>query len=135
MNVIVCLDDKNGMMFNRRRQSRDRAVRARIAALTAGQVLRMAPCSAEQFGEEIPGVRVGDDFLENTGPGEYCFVENAPLAPWTEQIERLIVFRWNRVYPADVRLDLELPGAWHLARTEDFPGYSHEKITMEVYER
>ena len=25
MNLIVCLDDRNGMMFNGRRQSRDRA--------------------------------------------------------------------------------------------------------------
>lgn len=135
MNVIVCLDDKNGMMFNRRRQSRDRAVCARIAALTAGSVLRMAPYSAELFGPEIPDACIGDDFLENAGLGEYCFVENAPLAPWVERIERLTVFRWNRVYPADVRLDLELPGAWHLARTEDFPGHSHDRITMEVYER
>lgn len=135
MKVIVCLDDKNGMMFNRRRQSRDRAVCARIAALTAGRVLRMAPCSAGLFGEELPDVRVGDDFLEASGPGEFCFVENAPLAPWAERIETLIVFRWNRVYPADVRLDLALDGAWHLARTEEFPGHSHEKITMEVYER
>ena len=26
MRVIVCLDDRNGMLFNRRRQSRDRRV-------------------------------------------------------------------------------------------------------------
>ena len=26
MQVILCLDDRNGMMFNHRRQSRDRAV-------------------------------------------------------------------------------------------------------------
>ena len=26
MKLIVCLDDKNGMMFNKRRQSRDRVL-------------------------------------------------------------------------------------------------------------
>ncbi len=27
MKIIVCIDDKNGMMFNHRRQSKDREVR------------------------------------------------------------------------------------------------------------
>ena len=28
MNIIICLDDNNGMMFNKRRQSQDRILRA-----------------------------------------------------------------------------------------------------------
>lgn len=30
MNIIVCLDDKNGMMFNKRRQSQDKILRNSI---------------------------------------------------------------------------------------------------------
>ena len=30
MNIIVCLDDKNGMMFNKRRQSQDKLLRSDI---------------------------------------------------------------------------------------------------------
>lgn len=30
MNVIVCLDDKNGMLFNKRRQSQDKILRLNI---------------------------------------------------------------------------------------------------------
>ena len=33
MIVIACLDDNGGMMFNHRRQSQDRMLRAHIAAL------------------------------------------------------------------------------------------------------
>lgn len=135
MNVILCLDNKKGMMFNGRRQSRDRVVRERIARMAAGNVLRMNSYSAGQFREKLPNVRVSDSFMEESKAGEYCFVENTPLAPWVDQIEELTVFRWNRSYPADVRLDLELDGGWKLAKTEDFPGYSHDKITMEVYRR
>ena len=30
MNLIVCLEDKNGMMFNKRRLSQDKAIREDI---------------------------------------------------------------------------------------------------------
>ncbi len=33
MNVIVCLDDNNGMMFNKRRQSQDKILRDSIKEL------------------------------------------------------------------------------------------------------
>ena len=36
MIVIACLDDNGGMMFNHRRQSQDRVLRAHIAALVGG---------------------------------------------------------------------------------------------------
>jgi hypothetical protein len=59
-------------------------------------------------------------------------VECSALQPVEEKIEKLVVFRWNRQYPADQHLDLSLAG-WKLQQTEDFPGKSHEKITEEVY--
>ena len=34
MKLIICVDDNNGMMFNRRRQSKDREVRHDILAYT-----------------------------------------------------------------------------------------------------
>lgn len=39
MRLIVCLDDKNGMAFNHRRQSRDRIVTEKIEELAKGSVL------------------------------------------------------------------------------------------------
>lgn len=137
MIVIVCLDDKNGMMFNRRRQSQDRSLRERIIGMTAGKVLRMNQYSVGQFSlESSPCVVVSDSFLEEASEGEYCFVENGALAPYEKDIEMLIVFRWNCIYPSDVYLDLVLDdGLWRLTETEDFPGYSHGVITMEVYKK
>ena len=38
MTLIVCLDDKNGMAFNHRRQSQDRLLRRRVLEL-AGEAL------------------------------------------------------------------------------------------------
>ena len=39
MNIIVCLDDKNGMMFNKRRQSQDRVLRQRMLELAGEKKL------------------------------------------------------------------------------------------------
>lgn len=137
MIVIVCLDDKNGMMFNGRRQSQDRCLRERIVDMTAGKVLRMNQYSAGQFDlKSVSGVVVGEAFLEEAGDGEYCFVENEALMPYEQNIEMLIVFRWNRIYPSDLRFDLVLDaGVWKLNETEEFSGYSHDVITMEVYKK
>lgn len=135
MHIIVCLDDRNGMLFNNRRQSQDRRVRQRVGGLTAGSVLRMNGYSARQFEPEIiPHAQISDNFLMEAVPGDWCFVENQPLTPIEEQIESIIIFRWNRVYPADTRLDISLD-RWKLTESSEFPGYSHDKITMEVYRR
>ena len=83
-----------------------------------------------------PDLAVSDTFLRDAGNGDFCFVEDAALAPVEKRIEKLIIFKWNRTYPADRYFDLKLyEGAWHLALSSDFAGCSHERITMEVFER
>lgn len=135
MIVITCLDDRGGVMFNRRRQSQDRILRERIASMTAGGRLWMSRYSAGQFeGEALPNLTVDDDFLQKAAEGDYCFVEGAALAPFEARITGVILFRWNRTYPADSWFDLTLePGRWRLAERAEFAGHSHDVITMEVY--
>lgn len=135
MKAIVCLDEGGGMMFNHRRQSRDAAVRGRIAEAAAGALLRLDAYSARQFGGDLPvNARVSEDFLEEAGPADYCFVEDRDLTPYLDRVEELIVFRWNRDYPRDQVLPVDLSG-WRLAASEDFAGSSHERITQEVFVR
>lgn len=135
MILIVCLDDKNGMAFNRRRQSQDALARERILSLTGGAPLWMNTYSAKLFGE-VPGVQVDEDFLAKAGAGEYAFAEFPPLSPVAKNVERIIAIRWNRAYPADAKLDIPLKsGLWNLVESQDFPGSSHEKLTLEIYER
>ena len=57
MIAIVCLDDENGMLFNGRRQSRDRVVTERIALLAAGKKLWMNEYSAGLFAGMKPRYR------------------------------------------------------------------------------
>ena len=61
---------------------------------------------------------------------------NTPLLPWLDRLEGLVLYRWNRRYPADAWLDVRPgPPGWTLARREEFSGHSHERITKEVYTR
>ena len=137
MIVIQCVDNQNGTLFNSRRQSQDRLLRQRILTVSAGRRLWMNAYSRRQFQKHLPSgasILAAENFLEIAGPGDLCFVEGLPLLPWLERIEALVLYRWNRDYPADVYLDL-LPDAqgWSLISREDFPGSSHPSITEEVY--
>ena len=135
MIVIVCVDNNLGMMFNNRRQSRDIEVVKKIIEFTKGSSLWMNKYSYELF-EELDCNRINIDsgFLSETANGEYCFVENIDLEPYEKWVEKIIVFRWNTVYPSDHELDIDL-GSWQLLESSEFVGKSHEKITMEVYSK
>lgn len=133
MIAIVVLDDKNGMMFHQKRQSQDRILRAKILELSKDGQLWMNEYTKKQFEDSVQ-IRVGNDFLGEAGSGDYCFVEDEALLPWKEKIEKLIVFRWNRIYPSDMQFDLTIKEPeWILERKEEFAGYSHDVITMEEY--
>lgn len=134
MVVIVALDDRGGMMFNKRRQSKDRLLRERVLQLSEGKRLLMNSYTVKQFPSEakISQITVSEDFLSIALPGEYCFVENNCLSEYEQSIEKLIVYRWNRTYPSDMSLDLDL-SSWTLSSVTDFAGSSHEKISEEVY--
>lgn len=89
MIVIACLDDNGGMMFNHRRQSQDRVLRAHIAALVGGAMLWMNHYSAQQFdAESIQHLNVDDAFLQEAVQGDYCFVEDTALKSYERWIER-----------------------------------------------
>ena len=133
MYAIVCVDDNLGMLFNRRRQSQDRILREYLLELVNGRGFYMNAYSAKQF-DDFSQIQVSESFPEEAGKDDFCFVENLPLCSFADRIDGLILCRWNREYPADFFLDLDY-SAWHLEYTEEFPGSSHEKITVEVYKK
>lgn len=133
MYVIVCVDENLGMLFNRRRQSQDRILREYLLNLARGRGFYMNAYSAKQF-EDSSGIQVSEHFLEEAGKDDFCFVENLSLRDFADRIDGLILCKWNREYPADHCLDLDY-SSWTLQYTEEFPGASHEKITVEVFKK
>ena len=134
MKVIVCLDDCLGMMFNSRRQSRDRAVIADVLKMTEREGLYIGQCSEKLFCEYDGKYTVSDSMLDIAQRGEFCFVESERLSGYVDSIEEIIIYRWNRRYPADLYFDIDLESqGFSLAKREEFEGYSHEKITKEIF--
>ena len=128
MTLYVCLDDRNGMLFNNRRQSRDGAVLEDIRASVSGVL------TIDAFSEKLIAAAGLPYAVGEPAPGVQFFLENRPAAELLPMAEKIVIYRWNRVYPADLRFDGDLSG-FTLQSTEEFPGNSHEKITKEVYVR
>ncbi len=135
MTVILCVDDRGGLCFAGRRQSQDRYVRKDILALCQTKRLFMDHYSKGQFTEpEGALIEVADDFLDVLGEEDVCFLERQTPQPYLERASQLIVYRWNRHYPSTHSIKLP-PDGWIQTQEEEFCGYSHEKITKEVYQR
>ena len=132
MKLIVCVDKSNGMLFNNRRQSQDKVLREKLLSLVGEDRLFLNAYSARQF-ENNEKLTVCEDFLAMAGEDDFCFVENAEIP--ADKVDEIYLFQWNRDYPADVYFSLDLNSDYKKIKTEDFAGYSHEKITLEIYQK
>ena len=167
MTGIVCLDQEDGLLFNGRRQSRDRVVTEKILSMTEGKPLWMSAYSRRIFPENAP-VCVAEDLVgklaalaeparkdaeqvesaqkeperekaaqkesgQQSGEATFCLIEEAVNLE-NEMIDEWIVFRWKRVYPADVFLKFPADD-WEKELIETFAGYSHEEIDLERYRK
>ncbi|MBQ8351307.1 MAG: ribonuclease Z [Clostridia bacterium] len=135
MTVFVCLDDRGGMLFNHRRQSRDREQIADMWREVGTRRLLCAPYSQTLFAEGMRQPIFDEDFLSHAEAEDCCFVENKLLSSYVSSIDTLYVYKWNRTYPRDTILDIPLPGDFRLTEMVELAGYSHEMITRERYER
>lgn len=134
MKLIVCVDDKFGMLFGGRRQSKDCALRENMLELTQNSLLWMNAYTAAQFEDKADNIRIDEACLEKVGAEEYCFAENSDIVPYADRVRCVILYHWNRTYPSDSRFPIELfADRWHLESVTEFSGTSHETITREVY--
>lgn len=131
LTVYVCLDDRNGMLYNGRRQSRDSRVFEDIRR-ELRDVLLIDPFSEALCRRaEIPYC-----LLEGELPEEGQFFLEARNSRSALAADRIVIYRWGRHYPADVWWDLDLQAeGYRLTERRELPGSSHERICREVYER
>lgn len=133
MILIVCLDKNGGMMFNHRRQSRDRYVIQDLLNETSGRCIRINEYSHDLFKSASNDLYISDDFLDNAKDDDLCFIENINVAPYINKIERIIVYRWDKKYPSDLIFDIDLK-MFKLKGVTEFKGFSHNLIQKEIYE-
>ena len=132
LKLIVCLDDRYGILFQNRRISSDKEVIKHIQEITAGSMLICNAYSSKLFPDG--SVYVSEDFARTSSDTAYYFVEGQDLTPVVDQVRELIVYRWNRIYPSDHRFPMDLfTERMQRVSCGHFRGSSHDFITWEVY--
>lgn len=130
MILFVCVDKEDGMLLCGRRQSKDKLLRERMLTLAKESRLLVNSFTAKQFEEE--GFVLAEDPISEAKAGDFVFLENLPLPQ--DAVEKIILYHWNRRYPADRFFDRKLLCGRKKVKTTFFPGSSHEKITEEIWE-
>ena len=134
ITVAVCTDIDGGMTFFGRRCARDRGMIAELLATTEGRIV-IHPYSAKLFGES-DRIFVTDDPMLDAEDGDICFIEQFPIAPLIDFVERFIIYNLNTLYPKDKYLDVcPEENGFKLSESIDFKGSSHDRITKGIYER
>ena len=135
ITVAITVDDKMGLAFNKRRQSRDKLLIADLCNKTDGTVY-VSPYSAPLFDEHPDRIAVVENPLKDCPDGGCCFVEMTQLGESILDISRLIVYHWNRHYPSDKKLDIDPASCgFKMTAKYEFVGNSHDKITKGIYEK
>jgi hypothetical protein len=129
MRLIMCVSDENGIAFNHRRQSRDEMVCKDMLQLSKGHLL-LSEYSASLFLEDCSHITVCSDCKE-VGDSYYFAEREVPDIPRL-QLTQVILYHWNRSYPADRYFTLDLSGFERVDVTE-FAGKSHETIRRELW--
>ena len=133
MTVILCIGSRGEMLFGGRRVSRDAHILADIATL--GKIVA-SPFSEKYLASAGLDVSVIDRPLQNADKGDILFIEEPPLAPYKDRIDRMIVYDFGETYPLDVTLDIT-PAAigLHSVSVTEFAGKAHKIIKKEIFER
>ena len=108
LKVIVILDDNLGMLFNNRRQSRDRVLIDDIIKTVKDNKIYIEEYSEILFNNSPCKYIISSSPLDEAGISDYCFIERYHLSSYIDSISELIIYRWNRNYPHDFVFDINI---------------------------
>lgn len=130
MKAVVCIEPNLGIAFNHRRVSLDIKQREDLFQLIQDDLLYMKPSTAKLYGEH-PQFVITEDTISKC-QDHFCIFENDEINDCEDKIEILVLYNWNRKYPSDQKLQIDL-SKYRLKEQIEFGGKSHEKITRTIY--
>lgn len=131
ITVAIAVDERMGIAFNKRRQSCDRIMIEELIRSQAGKIY-VSDYSKELFLDFEDRIEVVKNPIEDCKDGACCFIELSGIENDLNEIGSLILYNWNRHYPSDTTLSVDLDN-YTLVSTKEFAGSSHEKITKKIY--
>ena len=129
MKAIICTDSDSGITFNGRRVSQDIQQRKDLLNLIGDQPLYMNEKTMKLYCEH-PQSRLSNDLARRDQ--DVCLFETDEINQLQDKIDVLILYNWNRRYPYDSKLELDL-SKYEVEEQAEFGGKSHEKITRTIY--
>ena len=133
MILIVCISKKMGLTFNNRRVSRDKAVIQDIVKHANGQKVHASPYSKVLFDDISENIEISTNYLRNANDGEFVFFEQGSVQSIIPKVDTIIVYNWNRDYPADETFTI--PSGFYKVSEEHLTGNSHDIIIKTIYGR
>lgn len=133
MKLVCCIDNNYGMTFNNRRQSSDKIQVSNMLELLNREKIYITDFSKDIFDDENIKI-INLDEINKLKVEDYFFDENILPSKLEYKSDEIILYKWNRDYPSDLKFDIDLL-KWNLIESIDFSGSSHEKITREIYIR
>ena len=136
MRLIICTDNRGGMMFFGKRPARDRYAIDDIIKDAEGKRLLIAPYSEKLFAEQGGKYTVSSDPLGDAGEGDLVFIEDRSAKNYLEKIDSIVVYSWDLSYPFDKRFDIDpKKEGFHLVCEKEFAGHAHDTVKKTVYAR
>lgn len=133
MNLIFCIDERNGLLFNHRRLSKDKFLINHICEYTKNATLWISTYSKSLFeNSSLKSIKICDDMLQYASRNDFCFIEDISVNVNSISIDKIIIYNWNRKYPADTFFNINLD-KYEKVSEKDIIGFSHEKITEKIY--
>ena len=134
MNICAIIDERGGMSFFGKRQSRDKLLVERLLSHTEYKKIYISPYSEPLFSEyQDERVCVTESFPSDEEDA-LCFFELDDISKFDERISSILLYKWNRHYPSDKHFPYD-PNerGYTLLSSADFKGSSHDNITEEIW--
>ena len=133
MTIIQCLDNRGGMLFNGRRQTLDYELASIIYEKYKD---KLCICSfSESFFKDLK-VKTYENPLSDAPDDAVVFIENIDITEHIQKIDEIIIYRWNRHYPADRHFSFEpTEMGYKLVGKVKFSTKIHEDTVKEIYRR
>ena len=138
ISFIVCIEDRYGISFNKRLIGRDKFVDEYLEEkLTKSKVFAdqnyinyVKNCRIKNIKDQ----RISD--LVNSKEEITIFCSSKESLEYLENADEIVIFYWNRRYPADLYLDYDIVANDYCLseRVEDIEGSTHI-LTKEIWRK
>lgn len=141
MKIIVIQSQDNGVFYNNQRQSTDININIDIAkkVKSANANLHLSAYSKSLF-ENFPDLSIKlideDTDVTSIAKNDYVLIEDLNPQEYIKNASGLIVYTFDKAYPADRFFNYELiKTQFSSIKTDSFSGFSHNKINVEIFEK